>query len=82
MFCRPLCGLHNHYVSCFYASIGCVAFWNSYIQLMLTRTLSSNVIAVALLVSYLLLFNVLLAGCGDTVIFLQSTDNCMPTSVH
>ena len=51
-------------------------------QFMLTRPLSCNVIVVALLFSYLLLFNGLLAGRGDTVIFLQSTDNCMPTSVH
>ena len=52
------------------------------IQLVLTRTLSCKVIVVALLVSYLLFFNGVLAGCGDTVMFLQSTDNCMPTSVH
>ena len=52
------------------------------IQFMLTRPLSCNVIAVALLVGYLLLFNGVLAGCGETVMFLQSTDNCMPTSVH
>jgi len=42
------------------------------IQFMFTRPLSCNIVVVALLFSYLLLFNGVLAGRGDTVMFLQT----------
>ena len=42
------------------------------IQFMFTRPLSCNIVVVALLFSYLLLFNGVLAGRGGAVMFLQT----------
>ena len=63
--------VHNHCVSdVFIPSVGCVL--ELVIQFMFTGPLSCNVTVVALLFSYLLLFNEVLAGRGDTVMFLQT----------
>ena len=55
-----------------YRQLVALRFGTLVIQFMFTGPLSCNVIVVALLFSYSLLFNEVLAGRGDTVMFLQT----------